>query len=138
MDFLERFVNANLELIRDHDAKVRIGKKTRRVIPDPLFRETTRIMSKMRDIFQNVTITPVSASNEYSMAAYYSELSSYDRSMHDSRRVFDQPGFMYERVFPIVATAQDAVSLQGVVPLADQLIKCLEEAPQRRKWPKCL
>ena len=89
MDFLERFVNANLELIRDHEAKVRIGKKTRRVIPDPLFLETTRIMNKMREIFQKVTITPVSASNEYSMAAYYSELSSYDRSMHDSRRVFD-------------------------------------------------
>ena len=105
MDFLERFVNANLELIRDHEAKLRIGKKTRRVIPDPLFYETTRIMNKMRDIFTNVTITPVSASNEYSMAAYYSELSSYDRGMHDSRRVFDVPGFMYERVFPIVATA---------------------------------
>ena len=51
MDFLERFVNANLELIRDHEAKVRIGKKTRRVIPDQLFYETTRIMNKMREIF---------------------------------------------------------------------------------------
>lgn len=44
MDWLERFVIANEALIKDHDTKVRIGKKTRRVKPDRLFRETTRLM----------------------------------------------------------------------------------------------
>ena len=41
MDWLERFVVANEELIRDHETKVKVGKKTRRVKPDSLFREAT-------------------------------------------------------------------------------------------------
>lgn len=46
-------------------------------------------MSKMRDIFSKVKIRPVSANNDYSIMEYYTELSSYDRQMHDSRRVAD-------------------------------------------------
>ena len=45
VDFLERFVQANQELIRDHDEKQSQGKKTRRIIPDRYFREVTQIMA---------------------------------------------------------------------------------------------
>ena len=78
-DFLERFVTANEELIKDHQDKLSRGKKTRRVVPDSLFIEVTRIMSKMRDIFSKVKIRPVSANYEYTVMEYYTELSSYDR-----------------------------------------------------------
>ena len=88
-DFLERFVKANEELIKDHEDKLARRKRTRRVVPDSIFIEVTRIMSQMRDIFNKVRIRPVSAMNEYTIMEYYSELSSYDRSMHDSRRVSD-------------------------------------------------
>jgi len=120
IDWLDRFVPANLALIKDHEEKVRLGKKTRRVIPDQLFCQATEIMDRMLKIFRKVSIMPVSASQDYIMAEYYSsELSSFDRSMHDSRRIADQPGYLYERVFPVVATPQDAVELQSVVPLAE-------------------
>jgi len=79
MDWLERFVIANEELIKDDDDKARAGKKTRRVRPNATFRETTRVMALMRDVFRKVTIQPVSASEEYTMMTYYSELSAYDR-----------------------------------------------------------
>ena len=59
------------------------------------------------------------------MMAYYSELNSYDRQLHDSRRVLDQPGYLFERVFPITVSDQDGIELSKVIPLADQLVKLL-------------
>ena len=44
IDWLLRFTDANERLIKDHDDKVHIGKKTRRKVPDSLFREATKIM----------------------------------------------------------------------------------------------
>ena len=61
MDFLERFVVANEKLIRDHDEKVRLGKKTRRVVPDNMFREATKLMGEIRAIFSKVVLKPVSS-----------------------------------------------------------------------------
>jgi len=58
--------------------------------------------------------------------------------MHDSRRILDQPGYLFEKVFPIVVTPQDAVELQAVIPLADELIKLLQDAPAQAIWPKWL
>ena len=57
---------------------------TRRVVPDDLFRKTTRIMIKMRDIFQKVKISPVNGNHEFTMHTYYSELSAHDRTIFDS------------------------------------------------------
>ena len=45
IDFLDRFVQANQEIIRDHDEKVSRRKKTRRVVPDRYFREATSLMT---------------------------------------------------------------------------------------------
>ena len=96
-------------------------------------------MSKMRDIFSKVKIQPVSANNDYTIMEYYTELSSYDRQMHDSRRVADQPGsYLFERVFPIASTPQDAVDLQEIMPLCDQLAALFEQAPARVSWPAFL
>jgi len=56
IDFLDRFVQANQELIRDHEKKLRLGKKTRRVVPDQLFYRATDTMAKMLDIFKKVKV----------------------------------------------------------------------------------
>ena len=45
---------------------------------------------------------------------------------------------MFERVFPIVATPQDAVNLQEIIPLADRLLEILEAAPHELRWPHFL
>jgi hypothetical protein len=79
MDWLERFVIANEELIKDDDDKMLAGKKTRRVRPNATFIATTRVMAQMRNVFRKVTIQPVSAGEQYTMMTYYSELSAYDR-----------------------------------------------------------
>ena len=80
IDFLERFVQANQELLRDHDEKVSRGKKTKRVIPDRYFRETTAVMSSLLETFHKVTIKPVNSRNKYTVAEYYGiDLSNWDR-----------------------------------------------------------
>ena len=88
LDWLERFVEANKKLIADHEDKVKKGKKTRRIIPDKLFIETTEVMAKLREIFTDVTIRAVSG-HEATVLTYYSELTGYDRQMYDSRRAAD-------------------------------------------------
>ena len=60
-DFLERFVVANEELIRDHDFKTKEGKKTRRKVPDQMFREATKLMGEIREIFSKVALKPISS-----------------------------------------------------------------------------
>ena len=105
MDFLDRFVPANLALIKDHEDKVMAGKQTRRIVPDQHFRDATNIMESMLKKFKKINIMPVTASNDFNMADYYSSgLSAFDRSMHDSRRVADTDSYLYERVFPIAST----------------------------------
>ena len=80
MDFLERFVAANQELVRDHEEKVRRGKKTRRVVPDRYFRRATNLMAKLLETFHKVKIKPVNARYEYTVAEYYGiDLSNWDR-----------------------------------------------------------
>ena len=41
VEFLRRFVVANQEVIRDHQEKLKKGKRTRRVVPNKLFIEVT-------------------------------------------------------------------------------------------------
>ena len=81
----------------------------------------------------------MSEREDYSLMAYYSELTVYDRQVHDARRVADQPNaYLFERVFPICATPTDVVKLKEALPLLERLSQILQEAPQRAKWPKCL
>ncbi len=130
MDFLDRFVPANLALIKDHEEKLRANKHTRRIVPDSLFRQATDIMDMMLKKFRKIRITPVSSNNDFIMADYYSSgLSAFDRSMHDSRRVADTNSYLYERVFPIAASQSDIVELQSIIPLAEELIQILRSAP---------
>lgn len=80
VDFLERYAQVNLDLIRDHDFKMSINKKTRRAIPDRYFREATELMVKMLEVFQSVKIKPISAREQYTIAEYYGiKLSNWDR-----------------------------------------------------------
>lgn len=132
-------MKANEELIRDHEDKLSRRKRTRRVVPDSLFIQVTRIMSQMRDIFHRVKISPYSALNQYTMMEYYNELSSHDRASHDAKRDMTQPGhYTSIKVFPICASAQDREELQKVVPLCNQLIACFDKAPAHYTWPNCL
>ena len=57
--------------------------------------------------------------------------------MHDLRRKASE-GYTFERVFPVVESPQDAVELQKVLPLCDELIDILQRAPQMGTWPKWL
>lgn len=138
VDFLERFVQANQELIRDHDEKQSRGKKTRRIIPDRYFREVTLIMGQLLETFHKVTIKPVNSRNQYTIAEYYGiELSNWDRQNHDSKRLNDHT-FNYERFFPVSITQQDGDELKKAVILCERLIILLREAPEHLTWPSCL
>ena len=63
-------------------------------------------MAQMRDLLRKVNITPVSSELHYNLMYYYSENITYwDRSVLDTRKVILPNLYTFEKVFPIPSTS---------------------------------
>ena len=56
VDLLERYIGPNTAIILDHDNKLAKRKRTRRDVPDRLFRDATRVMTEIRNLFEDIKI----------------------------------------------------------------------------------
>ena len=71
MEMLDKWAIASRDIVRDHEQKLRIDKKTNREVPGKTFTRAANIMSQMWEIFNKVKIRSVSCGVDYVFSDYY-------------------------------------------------------------------